>query len=119
MASPFVWFDLRTSDRASATAFYERLLGWEANEVPMGDQTLAMIGGEQPWGGIGLPPVQEGRAQWLPYIQVADVDTAVAQAVELGGRVLHPKIEGPAGHFATVADPTGAAIALWEPRPSS
>ncbi len=119
MANPFVWFDLRTADRATARAFYERLLGWETADAPMGEQTLAMVGGEQPWAAIGAPPVADGRAQWLPYVQVADVDDATARATALGGTVLHPKVEGPAGVFATIADPTGAAITLWQAKPAA
>jgi predicted enzyme related to lactoylglutathione lyase len=29
--------------------------------------------------------------------------------------VLRDRIRGPAGDYTTIADPTGAAIALWQP----
>ena len=119
MANPFVWFDLRTGDRTAARGFYERLLGWEINEIPMGDVALDMIGGAEPWAAIGAPPLADGHAQWVPYVQVADVDAAAARAVQLGGRVLAPKVDGGPGWFTTVADPTGAAVALWQAKPAS
>jgi predicted enzyme related to lactoylglutathione lyase len=100
----FVWFDLRTADTAGARDFYGSLLGWEAD----GD---GMIAGENgPWAAI-----TDGGAGWVPYVQVDDVDQATARAQELGATVLQGRREGPAGTFTTIADPAGAAIALWQP----
>jgi predicted enzyme related to lactoylglutathione lyase len=56
-------------------------------------------------GGDGVPP------HWNSYVTVGDVDAAVSRAAELGGSVLMH-----VGRMAVIADPTGAAFALWEPR---
>jgi hypothetical protein len=36
----------------------------------------------------------------------------VAKAQQLGGRVMMPPMDTPAGKFAVLADPTGAAFAV-------
>ncbi len=51
----------------------------------------------------------------MPYVQVADLDAAVAAAEQAGGTVVVPCTAGPAGHAVTVADPGGALVALWVP----
>ena len=48
VAAPFVWFDLRCIDAAKTRAFHEQLFGWEIAEVPVGDGTVPMIGGDEP-----------------------------------------------------------------------
>lgn len=112
MGGPFLWFDLSTPDGATARGFYERLLDWDIGQP--GGEAPAMIGGaEGPWGSISESA--NGASRWLPYVQVDDVDAATAKAVELGATVLRDKTEGPAGSFSTIEDPTGAALALWEP----
>lgn len=54
-------------------------------------------------------------SHWTSYVTVADVDASAVRAEELGGTVL----AGPfdvmeAGRMASVRDPQGAAIALWQ-----
>lgn len=110
MGSPFLWFDLSTRDGDTARGFYERLLDWEIADR---SGPAAMIGGEAPWGSIS--DSDNGASRWMPYVQVEDVETATAKAVDLGATVLRDKTRGPAGWFATIEDPTGAALALWQP----
>ena len=107
MAGEFVWFSLGAEDPAGAREFYASLLGWEIAEEGM------VAGAGRPWAAIG--PDGEGSRGWLPYVQVLDVDRATERALELGATVLRDRIRGPAGDYTTIADPTGAAIALWQP----
>ena len=52
---------------------------------------------------------------WQCYVTVADVDAAAAKAAELGGTVAMPPMAVfDAGRMASVIDPTGAAINLWQ-----
>lgn len=112
MAGPFVWFDLSTRDGMSARGFYERLLDWDIGE-PGGGAPAVIGGAEAPWASISESG--NGSSRWLPYVQVEDVDAAASRAVELGATVLSEKTRGPAGWFTTIEDPTGAALALWQP----
>jgi predicted enzyme related to lactoylglutathione lyase len=74
---------------------------------------MTMFAGDKgPFAGIGQ---KEGRVSgWIPYAEVDDVDAATKQAVKLGAEVLKEKTKGPAGDFAVVRDPGGAAVALWQ-----
>jgi predicted enzyme related to lactoylglutathione lyase len=111
MPNPFVWFDLRAPRRDAAARFYGALLDWD-----VGDDGALSAGGD-PWGVVADEPGAE-TGYWLPYIQVDDVDEAARKAVGLGAEIVQEKTAGPAGFFTTIADPTGARVALWEP-PSS
>jgi predicted enzyme related to lactoylglutathione lyase len=60
---------------------------------------------------VGAPP------QWLSYISVGCVNQSAERAKALGGAVLiEPFDVLDVGRIAMVQDPTGAVVALWEPR---
>jgi predicted enzyme related to lactoylglutathione lyase len=46
---------------------------------------------------------------------VADADWATMRAKELGAEVVAGVVQGPAGRFSRIKDPSGAPVALWEP----
>lgn len=115
MPTQFIWFDLQTRDSGSARRFYEQLLDWQISD-PSGEMPAMIGGSDDPWGSISSSA--EARARWMPYVQVEDVDAATERAQELGATVLQDKTRGPAGWFITIADPTGAALALWQPFPA-
>jgi predicted enzyme related to lactoylglutathione lyase len=57
------------------------------------------------------------EARWRSRLSVEDVDALVERARELGGEVLAEPLDvESAGRLAAVADPTGAAVELWQPR---
>jgi predicted enzyme related to lactoylglutathione lyase len=117
----FAWVDLATTDAAGAKAFYDGLLGWEAEDTPAGDAgtyTMLRKNGRDVAGlyelGAELGP-QGISPRWTSFVTVVDVDGTATRAEELGGTVL----AGPfdvmdAGRTATVRDPQGAVIALWQ-----
>jgi predicted enzyme related to lactoylglutathione lyase len=118
----FCWADLSTTDAGAARAFYGGLLGWEgepAGPEQGGYATMrldgAAVAGIVPQGpdqrGAGVPPA------WLSYVSVEDADATAAHAADLGGSVLVPAFDvGTVGRMAVVADPQGAAFALWQAR---
>jgi predicted enzyme related to lactoylglutathione lyase len=109
VAGAFVWFSLGTEDPATAREFYASLLEWEIGEEGM------VAGEDRPWAAINASRGRNDARGWVPYVQVEDVDRATERARQLGATVLKEKTRGPAGDFATIADPAGAAVALWEP----
>jgi len=53
---------------------------------------------------------------WMPYFQVLDVDAAAAKATSLGAQVhFGPMTIPDGGRFAAIADPQGAAFAVFAP----
>jgi predicted enzyme related to lactoylglutathione lyase len=108
MSQPFVFMDLRTTDRERARSFYGDLLGWTSTEA-------LFMGAEAPWGGLTqLDPDDERQPQWVPYAPVDDLDKAVARAVELGATVIRQRVDLSVGSVVVIEDPTGATTALWE-----
>ncbi|MFZ2651438.1 MAG: VOC family protein [Burkholderiaceae bacterium] len=111
----FVWFEHVSNDIAKARAFYQPLLNWHIEAMPIGDQTYHMIlSGAEGIGGFrtALPGVP---SHWSSYLSVEDVDKSFAAATKAGAKTLMaPTDFAPVGRGATIADPTGAALSLWK-----
>jgi predicted enzyme related to lactoylglutathione lyase len=110
----FVWFEHVSGDIARARAFYEPLLGWSAQSMPMGpgmDYTMIVNGGA-PIGGWHQDA--SGPCRWVSHLSVDDVDGRYAAALAAGATAAMPPMDfGQVGRGAAVIDPTGAALNLW------
>jgi uncharacterized protein len=121
--SPVVHFEVIGKDYATLSDFYGQLFGWKANaDNPMNYGVIARednlttdgigIGG----GLMALPPEMagdsNGHVTW--YVEVADVDAALAKAESLGGQRLHGPDTVPGGGptLGQFADPEGHLIGL-------
>ena len=117
----FCWIELATSDQNAAKNFYSKLFGWEADDMPIGENefyTIFRLNGrdaaaaytmrsEQKAGGV--PP------NWLLYVAVDSADESAKLASKLGGKVCaEPFDVMDLGRMAVLQDPTGATIAIWE-----
>jgi predicted enzyme related to lactoylglutathione lyase len=118
-----VWYDLFTTDVQAAIRFYGAVIGWTtqlfAESDPKEPYTM-WVAKSGPIGGImnlpedarkmGAPP------HWLAYTTVADVDKTAARAQALGGQVYVGPFDVPTvGRVAVLADPQGAAFAIYKP----
>ena len=113
LPSPVVHLELHTGDLARARALYAKLCGWRAEQIEIGNGSyLALELGNNLGGGI----VECGarRAVWLPYVEVARIDTATDLARRLGASVLLEPREGPAGWRSVIATPEAGEIAFWQ-----
>ena len=72
--------------------------------------------GDRSNGGIRalMPQEQNAPPFWFPYFGIAGCNEGGAQAEKLGGQVLMPTTPLPQGAFNVIADPQGAAFALFE-----
>jgi predicted enzyme related to lactoylglutathione lyase len=64
----------------------------------------------------GIVETAAERPAWLPYAEVSDVDQMTDEARLLGASVLLPPREGPTGWRSILGIPSGAEIALWQPK---
>jgi predicted enzyme related to lactoylglutathione lyase len=114
----FSWVDLSTTDSDGAKAFYTALFGWELeeNEIP-GGGVYTMLQKDGRYVGA-LAAAQPGQPiAWNSYVTVQSADETVARARELGGEVRGDPFDVlEAGRMAAIHDPTGAVLAVWEPR---
>lgn len=122
----FIWYELLTPDPDAAAEFYGAVVGWtippEADPLA-GGMDYRIIGradGGAAGGVVRLSPemlAHGARSCWLGYIDVADVDEAVAAIVADGGRVQMPAMDLPVGRIAMVSDPQGASSYVMKPIP--
>ena len=115
----FVWYELMTTDAAAAKGFYRDVVGWNAKDagMPGMDYTL-LSAGETPAAGMMALPEEAcaagARPGWLGYVAVDDLEAAVASFARAGGAVRKEPMDIPGiGRCAIMADPHGAAIALF------
>ena len=112
---PVVHLELHTGNLPRACAFYTQLFGWRAESIDAGCGSYMALGlGDDMEGGV--VECETGRPLWLPYVQVADVAAVTERARRLGASVPLGPREGPAGWRSVLAAPSGAEIALWQPK---
>ncbi|WP_406204055.1 VOC family protein [Kitasatospora sp. NBC_01560] len=116
------WAECHSIDAEAAKVFYRAVLSWQEQDVPLGEAMYTVLtpaggGTDDALGGITqLGPEQTAAgtaSHWLPYIEVPDVDAAVALAGQLGATVRVPAtdVHG-VGRLAQLIDPHGAAFAV-------
>lgn len=115
------WFELHTRDFDGAGTFYEKTFGWRTRPMPdtEGFRYLWSVDGD----GQLLSGVMEANdflpaevpSHWRVYLEVADLDEALATATGLGATVTVPVVDSPYGRIVLITDPCGAVVALRGP----
>jgi hypothetical protein len=111
VAHPVVHFEVVGKDGKKLQKFYSQLFDWkiDANN-PMNYGIVEAQGGEGIGGGVSAG---EGQSHVTFYVQVADLQAALAKAESLGGKTVAPPMEVPGGPaIAMFADPEGHVIGL-------
>lgn len=102
------WVNHDSPDPAAAEAFYSALLGWRVR-----DGVATLEGSDV--AGIGPQQTPATTATWTTVVAVESADDTVARATAGGGSALAAPVDVPnAGRLARLADPAGAAFAVWE-----
>ncbi|MEI6739645.1 MAG: VOC family protein [Gemmatimonadaceae bacterium] len=120
--APF-WYELVSHDVARSAAFYHELFGWTTVPQPMPDFTYTVlqhagrsIAGIMPY----LPHMPSFPPFWATYMQVRDVDAAVAAAVQAGGTICMDATELPTvGRLAGIVSPRGVMFYVMGPQPTA
>ncbi|MGE0878124.1 MAG: VOC family protein [Acidimicrobiia bacterium] len=110
------WFELACRDADAARCFYRKAFGWESvvhvggknsyTEFSANGQTVAgLIEMDRNWP-ASVP------AHWMVYFGVEDCDAAAQRCLDLGGSVAVAPTDIPAGRFAVLNDPAGAAFSI-------
>ena len=108
-----------TPDQEVASRFYEQLFGWhigKEDEKPVHNYYHLFNHGEF-IGGILPPAFRDPSAPpyWQIYLQVSDCDAIAAKAKSAGAHLYMPPMPvEDLGRMAVLADPQGAAFAIFE-----
>jgi uncharacterized protein len=120
-AGSFSWTELATSDQQGAKRFYNELLAWAANDVPIGPNdfyTMFQLRGRDVAAAYTLRPDQKERdvpPHWMLYVATDNADSTAEKATVLGGTILAPPFDVfDVGRMAVIQDPTGAVFAIWQ-----
>lgn len=115
------WVELCTNDLSGAIAFYERLFGWNALEMPAeGPGAFVMLrrNGVDVAATYALGAMHSDKgipAHWLIYFASADVDETLAKIrAAQGGVLFGPFDVGPQGRSAICVDRHGAMFGVWQ-----
>jgi predicted enzyme related to lactoylglutathione lyase len=116
----FVWYELLTTDPQAAIDFYTGVVGWKTRTWETSPDYTMWITDQGPVGGVSaLPDIAKSMGappHWQANVEVADVDRSAALVKERGGKVIMGPADVPTvGRFAVIADPQGAAIAIFKP----
>ena len=108
-----VHVELPTPDLEKSGAFYSAVFGWEMTPLP-GQDFWLWKAPDGPGGGLMKEQVVS-EAGPVIYIEVADIEAALASVAEHGGGVLKEKTEigGGMGYYALFSDNVGNRVGLW------
>lgn len=113
-----VWVELCTDHPDEAEAFFSSLFGWTTRHEQFGEGSYRICesDGHDVAGIIDAALLHEGRRHgWITYFAVDSIDAAINRATSLGATVLlEPRHLPAAGTSATVVDPHGAVLGLYE-----
>lgn len=116
----FSWADFFSKDIEAAKNFYTGLFGWTYEDMPTGhgrpDYTMFSLDGKYVAG--GSPTFEPNMPSfWSSYISVNDAEAMAQKAESLGGKITMPAMDVlDSGRMATITDPTGASVSLWQPK---
>ncbi len=113
------WMDLTVPNAQEVRDFYRGVVGWEVAELDMGGYSDYCM--NLPDGGDTVAGICHARggnadlpAQWLLYINVANLDESLTACSQSGGKlVAGPKKMG-SSRYAVIQDPAGAVAALFQ-----
>ncbi len=112
MGNPTSWFEVAGKDREALKGFYSGLFDWQMTDAEQMPYSMinASEGGIP--GGIGAAP--EGHPGHVTfYVQVDDIEAALAKAESLGGKRAMGPVELPGGgQIAMFSDPEGHEVGL-------
>ena len=117
--NPFAHIELNTGNPGQAKTFYKKLFDWKLTDMPMGPgSTYTLIdAGEGPGGGMQKIETAGAPPQWIPYVEVKDVEESIAKASKLGAKVVVPLTDiGEMGQMAIVIDSEGNRVGLHRAR---
>jgi len=119
MINNFGWMQLLSSDTKQSQNFYGQLFDWSLEPQTKTESETAVLinAGEGMCAGIAQNDINS-PPQWVPYVNVADINTYTEKAKKLGAEVIIPitDIGEGQGFYSVFKDPSGALLGIWGPK---
>jgi predicted enzyme related to lactoylglutathione lyase len=115
----FAWYELMTTDVATARAFYSNVVGWDARDASTTQLAYTLFtAGNVPASALMALPEEARRMgatpRWMGYVDVDNADATADRIKRLGGAVYVPPTDSNIGRISVVADPQAAILGLVE-----
>ena len=110
------YLEIPAKDVEVSSAFYVKLFGWNVRTRGDGakafDDSTGAVSGS--WV-VGRAPAREPGM--LPYVMVEDIDRTLQAATKIGGEIVTARTAlGPGDAYATLRDPAGNLLGLYQNR---
>ncbi len=119
----FCWADNSSTNVDAAKRFYQAVMGWGVEDIPIGsDMFYSMFScqGKHVAAISAMQPEMQAQgipSHWNSYISVDNVDTLAEKVITLGGKVVaEPFDVFDSGRMMVIQDPSGATVSLWQPK---
>jgi len=110
---PVVAFQIQAKDPEKQTAFYREMFDWNITQDAAIPVSRIPPGKGPPEVGVGGVLVQNERAAFAVFIQVADLSASIEKAQALGGKAVFGPLDVPGGPtIAQIEDPEGNLVGL-------
>jgi predicted enzyme related to lactoylglutathione lyase len=113
------WLDLTVEHAGDVKKFYQTVIGWDVEEVQMGDHNDYAM--KVPETGEAISGICHSQgvnadmpAAWLPYFLVNNISDSIENVIKLGGSLLTAVKEAGKDKYVVVKDPSGAVCALYQ-----
>ena len=103
--------EIRSSDPDATRAFFGELFGWTYSDGAFPGYTFVDTGAEGALA-TAIGPLQGGDDAVLFFVGVEDVESTLARAEELGGRIVQPAQNVPGVVFGVLEDAQGHRIGV-------
>ena len=114
------WAELWTHDTDAARDFYTAVVGYQIEDLPLGEQGYtALVADGTRIGGLMKLPQPDVAPRWAPYVGVTDLRGILVRVWQLRGQVLREPAEidfeaAGENRVALIADPTGGVLFLYQ-----
>ena len=114
----WVWNELYAQEPEKSLEFYSKLGGYTHEKMDMKDGAYHILHRDgKGRAGVLKPPMPMPQA-WMPYVQVASTDDAIAKAKRLGANVHVAGEDIPGiGRIGIFSDPQGGMLGVLQPAP--
>ena len=111
MPHPVIHAEIRSTDPDATRAFFSDLFDWTYSDGAFPGYTFVDTGAE---GALptAIGPLQGGDDSVLFFVGVDDVESTLARAEQLGGRIVQPAQSVPGVVFGVLEDAQGHRIGV-------